>query len=61
MKETKKENRGGKRPGSGRKKKDDPKIQINLWVNKSKIAKIGSMEETQNVCYCAIDEECSSS
>ncbi len=42
---------GGKRKNSGRKKVADPKKQISLFINESKIEERGGMEATKTYLY----------
>ena len=48
-------NIGGKRVGSGRKPAPDKKQTVTIYVEKSKIDKIG-LNELKVICYKAINE-----
>lgn len=47
----KKSNRGGKRSNAGRKKVADPKVQLTIYIEKSKIEKAGGMEQAKIIAY----------
>ena len=53
----KKDKRGGKRIGSGRKQTDDKKQQVTVYVAGSKIAMIGGVIHARKVAISAIDEK----
>lgn len=42
---------GGKRQGSGAKKKADPKVQINLHIEQSIVDAIGDRGRVKEMCY----------
>lgn len=48
---TRKENRGGSRPGAGRKKSADPKVRIRINVEQSILDAIGGEEEAATEVY----------
>jgi hypothetical protein len=48
-----------KKDPRGRKKISDPKKHINLYVETSKVEKIGGYEQTQSFCYEQIDKKTS--
>lgn len=52
-----KSKRGGARKGSGRKKLQDPKQPISLFVEGSKIEILGGVEPTKDFCYEKINEK----
>lgn len=52
----KKETRGGKRNNSGRKKAKDPKKQVDVYVESSKVDKLGGKEGLKEFIYSKIDE-----
>ena len=45
------EKHGGSRKNSGRKKVSDKKVQLTIYVVKSKIKKLGGIEETKAKCH----------
>jgi hypothetical protein len=53
-----KSNRGGARIGSGRKPVQDKKIQLTIFVNQSKIDKLGGRDELKKLIYQSIDNQC---
>ena len=48
-------NTGGKRVGSGRKPATDKKQTVTIYVEMSKIYKLG-LQELKEICYKAINE-----
>jgi hypothetical protein len=47
----KRKHNGGKRKGSGRKAASDPKVQLCIYVEKSKVDKAGGVEDAKKKCY----------
>lgn len=58
-KSKKKVGRGGKRPGSGAKPKDDPTQPITLYVKESIIEKKGGKEKTRTYLYARLGQRVS--
>lgn len=48
--------RGGQRPGSGRKPVTDKKIQLTIYVLTSQVEKLGGREKIRQVCEKIINE-----
>ena len=50
----KKNNRGGSRPGSGRKKVKDKKKPLTIWVRDSEVKKAGGQDNAKKKAVTAI-------
>lgn len=55
-----KKNSGGKRGNCGRKKATDPKQDVWLYVETSKIDKLGGMEKVKGICLDHIEKSVNS-
>lgn len=53
----KKSNRGGARPNAGRKPTNNRKLQISLYLEKSKINQLGGIESVKKSLNAFIDTE----
>ena len=51
----KKETRGGKRTGAGRKPSPDKKLTVSLYIETSKIEKAGGMEKMKERLYAFLE------
>lgn len=47
---------GGNRPGAGRKKVKDKKVQLSIYPHTSIIKKAGGMEKAKIVCLKALEK-----
>lgn len=47
----KKDSKGGKRAGAGRKPVEDPKVMVPLYVKSSVLNAFGGLDELRNACY----------
>lgn len=52
----KKDKRGGKRPGAGRKPSTDKKIKVDLYIRQSKIDSVGGIKDLKEELYVYLEQ-----